>query len=262
MNGEQKISAVIIAKNEEKNLPDCIKSVNWADEVLVFDNDSQDATYEIAKKLGCRVFKFVGGDFSERKNAAFKKASGDWILSLDADERVTPKLKNEINLLFTVHGSPFAVFAIPRQNIILGKELKHGWWPDYVIRLFRKDAFLGYKGKLHEQPKYTGVLGYLRNPLIHLKHDNLSEMVTKTNEWSEIEARLMFESGHPPMNVPRFISAIFREFRQRFLMDKAFLDGKEGVIYGIYQIFSRFISYAKLWEMQSSSKLKVPSSKF
>jgi hypothetical protein len=114
----------------------------------------------------------------------------------------------------------------------------------------KKASLIAWEGDLHEQPKYKRKLGYLEHPLIHRKHDNLEEMVEKTNDWSAIEARLMFEANHPPMNVARFISAMFREFWLRMIKKRAFFDGSVGIIYAIYQTYSRFVSYAKLWEMQ------------
>jgi hypothetical protein len=129
--------------------------------------------------------------------------------------------------------------------------MKHGgWWPDYVKRLYLKKFLKGWRGDLHEEPEIKGELGHLKNPLVHIKHNKLEEMVEKTNKWSAVEARLMYEANHPQMNVARFCSAMFREFWLRAVRHKAFLDGGEGVIYAVYQVFSRFISYAKLWEMQ------------
>jgi hypothetical protein len=133
--------------------------------------------------------------------------------------------------------------------------MKHGgWWPDYVKRLFKKKILKKWKGELHEEPVFDGVMGHLENTLIHLKEDNLSDMVMKTNNWSEIEAKLMYEANHPKMNLRRFLSAIIREFWHRFIVKKAFLDGAEGIIFGIYQVYSRFFSYAKLWELQNTKE--------
>jgi hypothetical protein len=134
----------------------------------------------------------------------------------------------------------------------LGREMRHGgWWPDYVKRLFYKDKLKKWVGDLHEEPVFDGVMGHLENALIHIKENKLSDMVEKTNKWSEIEARLMFDSNHPKMSLIRFLSAILREFWYRIIKKKAYLDGTEGMIFGIYQVYSRFISYAKLWEMQN-----------
>lgn len=253
------ISVIIIAKNEQEKISKCFESVKWASEILLFDDGSNDKTSKIAKKFGAEVFSVPKGDFSSRKNYAFSKSKSDWIFSLDADERVTPELKNEIFEKISHHTSHISdpvAYAIPRKNIILGKEFKHGGqWPDYVVRLFKNDRYVKWSGELHEQPIFDGKLGYLKNPIIHIKHDKLSEMVQKSNDWSEVEAKLMFEAKHPIMNLRRFFTAMFREFYTRIIKQKSFLDGGEGVIYALYQVFSRFLSYAKLWEMQLHNKI-------
>jgi hypothetical protein len=135
--------------------------------------------------------------------------------------------------------------------------MRHGgWWPDYVKRLFLRRSLQKWIGDVHEEPVLKVLpagrqgIGHLKNPLIHIKHNNLSEMVKKTNKWSEIEARLMFDANHSKMNIIRFFTAMFREFWLRMVKHKAFLDGGEGTIYALYQAWSKFISYAKLWEMQ------------
>ncbi len=254
------ISVIIIAKNEEKKIGDCLESVKWADEIIVVDSGSEDETVDIAKKHGARVVRHTKGGFSDWRNRGAKEAKGDWLLYVDADERVTPELRREIQSV--TQKSLYNAYAIPRKNIVLGKELTHGGFGkfDYVKRLFKRDKLKKWTGQLHEEPNYSyegkittgkkGELGHLRNKLIHIKAQALSEMVRKTNEWSEIEAKLMYEADHPPMNVPRFFSAMFREFWFRMVKKKAFLDGSIGIIHAFYQVFSRFVSYAKLWEMQ------------
>lgn len=226
-----RLSAIVIkAEKIDENLyKKCIDSISWCDETVVIPG--------------------IKGDFSKWRNEGVKKAKGEWLLYIDTDEEVTPKLKSEIEKV--IKEGKYSAFAIPRRNFIFGKEMKHcGLWPDYVIRLIKKDKLISWKGELHEQPEYKGKLGYLKEPFIHRKHNDLSEMVEKTNKWSEIEAKLMFDAGHPKMNVIRFFSAGFREFWKRMIVQAAFLDGTEGVIYGLYQVFSRLISYSKLWEMQ------------
>src|SRR4030042_4565227 len=246
---KQKMSAVFIAKNEEEKISCCLKSLDWVDEIILVDNGSVDKTAEIAKKFRAIVISLPKIGYSELRNKGLAKVSNKWLIYVDADERVTDKLKDEIRLILQDSHPDFSAYAIPRRNIILRREMKHGgWWPDYVKRLFRKDMLIKWTGDLHEEPIYKGTIGYLENSLIHLKEDNLSAMVGKTNKWSEIEAKLMFDSNHPKMNLIRFLSAIFREFWYRIVKKKAFLDGTEGVIFGIYQVYSRFISYSKLWE--------------
>lgn len=245
------ISAILIVKNEESKLRDCLKSIDWVDEIIFVNNDSIDRSVEIAKEFECRIFKYRDGTFPDRKNFGAKKARSKWLLFIDADERINSSLREELMSKIKSQMSKVSAYAIPRKNFILGREFKQSnQSPDYVIRLIKKDAFIGWEGTLHEQPKFRGELSYLKNPLIHLKHDNLHDMVIKTNVWSELEAKLMIEAYHPPMNIFRFLSAVLREFWLRFIKEKAFMDGSEGIIYGLYQIFSRFLSYAKLWEIQ------------
>jgi glycosyltransferase involved in cell wall biosynthesis len=278
-NDRNRISVVIVARNEEKMIGECIESVvGWANEVLVVDNASIDKTGKIAKKFGAKVVyePWTEFNYSQSRNRGLAEAKGDWILYLDADERCTKELRNEIDIeinesnhranssISNLKSQIFSAYAIPRRNFVLGKEFKHcGQWPDYVKRLYRKDKFKGWTGKVHEEPHFEGVLGLLKNPMIHKKHETLTEMVEKTNGWSEVEAKMMYDANHPPMNIPRFASAMSREFWLRMVKQAAFLDGAEGIIYALYQVFSRFISYAKLWEMQlnDSNRLKTDLNK-
>lgn len=268
-NNKVKISVIIVAKNEEEKLPDCLKSIKWADEIVVIDNDSMDKTVEIAKRFGARVFSASDTltlKYADLRNMGLEKAIGKWVFYIDADERVTPELKDEINEILTssfdkprtsqndrnVDGDGrYNAYAIPRRNVILGREMKHGgWWPDYVKRLFLRKSLKKWTGDVHEEPVYEGEMGHLENHLIHIKHNKLEGMVEKTNKWSEIEAKLMFDANHPRMNIVRFFTAMAREFWLRMIKHKAFLDGGEGTVYALYQVWSKFISYAKLWEMQ------------
>lgn len=249
---KKNISAIIIAKDEERMLPDCLKSLGWVDEIVVINNGSIDKTAEIAKKYGAKVIDLPRLDepnFSQSRNRGLKEANCGWLFYIDADERVDDKLRDEI--LDVINDPKFSAYAIPRRNFIFGREFKHtGQRPDYVKRLFQKNALSQWMGKLHEEPQFEGGLGHLKASFLHIKHENLSEMVEKTNSWSELEAELMFKANHPPMNVWRFMTAMSREFYLRMFRQMAFLDGPEGIIYAVYQVFSRFTSYAKLWEMQ------------
>ena len=233
----EKITAVIIyGGSYDKRLLEVAKrSVAWCDDLVLVNG--------------------IKGSFNDWRNEGLKKAKGDWLFYLDSDEEVTNELQEEILHVIDSDQS-HGCFAVPRQNIIFGKEFKYsGQYPDYQKRLFRRENLKKWVGDVHEEPVFEGVLGHLKNPIIHHKSMTISEMVEKTNKWSEIEADLMIKANHPPMNILRFISAGFREFVLRFLKEKAFLDGKEGVIYGIYQIYSKLISYAKLWEKQTVKKV-------
>ena len=254
---KQSLSAIVLTKNSKDTIEDCLASIAWVDEIVVVDNGSEDETVDMAKRFKARVIENTNGSFSDRRNIGAKEAKGVWLLYLDADERVTPKLRQEIKSNVKSQMSKVA-YAIPRRNILLGHEMKHGgWWPDYVIRLVKKDSLIGWEGELHEQPVIRGLpagrqgkIGKLKNPLIHNTHRSLTAMVEKTNDWSEIEAKLMYDANHPKMNIIRFFTAAFREFWYRAIRKYGFLDGPVGIIEIIYQVFSRFVSYAKLWELQ------------
>ena len=217
-------------------LKKCIKSVDWA--------------FEIIQVLTTNI----KGSFSEWRNEGLKRAKGDWILYVDSDEEVLPDLRSEINQLISDSLNQYGAFAIPRKNIIFNKEFKYsGQYPDYQKRLFKIEALKKWTGNIHEEPDFVGKLGHLKNPIIHHKDMSIAQMIDKTNKWSEIEADLMITANHPKMNILRFTSVALREFWIKFMSEKAYLDGKEGLIYGIYQIYSRLISYSKLWEKQQST---------
>ncbi len=253
----KKISAIILTKNEEEIIQDCLESVKWADEVIIVDDHSNDQTLKIARDRGVEKIILAEGEtsFSERRNLGAKKAQGDWLLYVDADERVTPILKKEIEKVIE-NETKESAFAIPRRNIRLTKELRFGgWWPDYVLRLMRKDKLQGWQGDLHEQPEINGGVGYLKEALVHFSHrGSFEHKLQNTIAWSKIEAQKLYEAHHPPMNIARFLTAMWREFYQRMIKYQAFRDGTEGIIEAIYQIFSVFITYARLWELQVKEK--------
>ncbi len=227
------ISAVILIGGsfDDNLLKKSLDSVSWCDEVIKVET------------------KDLKGSFSEWRDEGAKRVESEWILYVDSDEEVSLKLKE--NILQVIDTDKFVAYAIPRKNKFLGHVMHHGgWYPDYVLRLMRKNNLKGWFGNLHEQPLIEGRVGHLKETLLHDSHRNLHDMVEKTNKWSEIEAELLYESGHPKMNFFRFCSAGFREFWYRAIVKLGFLDGKVGVIEIIYQVYSRLITYAKLWEKQ------------
>jgi glycosyltransferase involved in cell wall biosynthesis len=249
------ISVLVLTKNEEKMIASCLESAKWADEIILLDNNSQDKTLEIAKKYTDKIFQKKFEGFDKERNFLKDKAKGEWILYIDADERVPVQLKEEIQS--AIRHTPYAALAIPRKNIFLGKWLKHGgFWPDHQIRLFKKEKLLGWQGELHEQPKFDGQLDHLKNTLLHLSHRNFDQMIRKTLDWSKIEAKLRFEAGHPKISGWRLARVALTEFFDRLIKRQGFRDGTEGWLEAIYQAFSIFVTYARLWEMQRSQNLE------
>jgi len=248
---KNKISVIIIAKNEERMIEDCLKSIgSWANEIVVVDSGSTDKTLDICKKYNCNIFKSSKDSFSSWRNLGKEKSVFSWIFYLDADERMTDGLKKEIT--DTVNNPKFFAYVIPRRNFYLGKEVHFGGsYPDYVKRLFKKDKLKKWVGKLHEEPLFEGELGYLKEPMIHITHRDLSSMVDKTSNWSKIEAGLLYKADHPPVVGWRILRIMFTEFWYRVVKLKGWRDGTVGWIEAIFQVFSRFITYARLWEMQN-----------
>jgi len=247
-----KISVVIPTKNEERMIKDCLASVKWADEIVVIDDYSQDKTREIAKKFGARVFLHRWQGFSQQKNYGFRKTKGEWVLFLDADERVTPELKTEILQIIKSPQVSFVGYKMPRLNNLLGQDMHFGgWYPDYQTRLVKREKFKGWRGKLHEQLLINGRVGRLKSHLYHLTHRSLSAMIEKTQRWSKIEAELLEKAGHPPVTWWRILRIMLTEFWQRGVKKQGWRDGTVGWIEIFFQMFSRFFTYARLWEKQN-----------
>ena len=242
------LSGIVIAKNEERMIGDCLVSLEFCDEVTLVDSGSTDSTIQIAKEHGARMVRTAGSDYSQFRNDGLKAAKGNWVLYLDADERITPLLKNEI--LKVVHG-PDVVYQIPRQNIYLGREMHYGGWGhDLVIRLFSKKLLKGYSGVLHEQPKFSGDLRTLSQSMTHFSHRDLSSMLEKTLVFTAYEAQLRLKTHHPQVTPWRFVRVMLTEFYYRFIKLSAWRDGVEGIIDGSFQVFNTFIIYARVWESQ------------
>ena len=243
------LSVIILTKNEEERIGVCLESVKWADEIIVVDNGSTDNTLDLVKKYTDKIFTFKDQDFSTLRNKGMEKASGDWVLYVDADERVLDSLREEIKSSMTA--SNFSAFAISRRNIIFGREVRYGpFWPDWVIRLLKKEDFETWAGKVHEYPKFKGKLGYTKNSLLHLTHRGVDQIVLKSLQWSKIDAKLRLESNHPKMSARRFFRIFITEIYNQGVLRRGFFNGTIGVMDSLLQAFSMLITYVRLWEMQ------------
>ena len=247
------ISVLIITKNEEEVIEKCIESVKeLADEIVVVD-DSSDQTGQIAEKLGARVVKNEFKNFSDQRNIALKHARYEWIFYIDADERATPGFINEVKEKIKASPEDLAGFFVRRKTFYMGRDWN---FTDKVERIFRKSKLLGWRGIVHETPSVDGEIEIINEPILHYTHRNLSQMLEKTNSWSEYEAKLRFDAYHPKMNLPRFIRVIVTGFLKSFFREKGYKNGTAGLIEAIYQSYSMFITYSKLWEMQNKKKNK------
>ncbi len=256
-----KISVVVITRNEEVRIVRCLSSLSWTDEVVVVDNASTDRTKEIARAQRATVISAGGiNDFAKLRNIGKEKAHGEWLLYVDADEVVTEELANDIKEAISFQSSAISGYELRRKNYYLGDP-----WPgdEYILRLMRKDALTEWYGELHETARVNGKIGRLHAPLLHDTHRTFEEMVAKTNKWSETESKLRFDTGHPPVVWWRFLRVMLTAFFDSFIKQGGWRVGTVGWIESIYQAFSMFITYAKLWELQQivSQKSKVKSQK-
>jgi glycosyltransferase involved in cell wall biosynthesis len=247
-----KLTGIVIAKNEEEMIGECLDSLAFCDQILVVDNASSDGTKEIAKQKGAKVISTKINNFSELRNLGLAKARSEYVLYIDADERVTDALYNEILSIVYKNDKTISAYRIPRKNYYFGN---HPWpYIEKLERLFRKKSLKGWVGELHETPQVIGEVGELKSPILHYTHRNLEEMVNKTNVWSDVEARLRFEQHHPKMTWWRFPRVMFTAFWDSFVKQKGFQVGTIGLLESVYQTYSMFITYAKLWELQEVKK--------
>jgi glycosyltransferase involved in cell wall biosynthesis len=244
------VSVVIPVYNEATYLPGCLKSVAFAEEIIVVDSDSTDETRQLALDFGAVVVNAKENSIVAKKNEAGQKAKSEWVLFLDADERVSPALRKEI---LALDPQEKTLFDIPRLNYILGKPLKHGgWYPDLQGRLVKRSAFLHWEGKLHEQLLVTtSEKGQLRGDIIHFTHRGLDWMLEKSQRYARIEAELRFEHKHPKIKSRHLFTAPLREFWQRGVLKQGYKDGIEGWIEIIYQSFNAFLIMVYLWQLQN-----------
>lgn len=242
------LSAIVIAKNEEARIGKCLDALGFADERIVVDNSSLDRTAQVAKQHNAIVQYAHSGDFASLRNVAASKVSGEWMLYVDADEIVSPELAVSIQQKIILgHKEKETGYEIHRKNYYLGRAWPAGEW---MLRLFRRDSFKEWRGKLHETPVISGVIGRMRGDLLHDTHRTVTEMVAKTNEWSETEAQLRKTIHHPSITWWRILRVTLTGFWNSFVRQGGWRVGTVGWIESMYQGFSMFITYAKLWELQ------------
>lgn len=250
------ISAVVFTgyKEEEEFLDVFLKNISFCDEIIVIEDSISKEAIEIVKKYTKKIYHEGSKDFSLRHNLGKEKASCDWILYIDADERVSTKLQEEIK---NVVNNPNAdAYQLRRVNYFLGKEVRFGdRFPDFVTRLFKKDKLIGWEGKIHESSKVNGTIGKLNEPLYHFTHRDIFSMVKKTIIFSEYEAELRIMANHPKIVWWRLVRVFLTEFYNRIIKMQGWRQGTEGWIDGIFQAFSLFVVYARLWEKQRKPSL-------
>ena len=249
------LSAVVLTKDEEKHIVDCLESISFCDEIIVIDDNSQDRTVEIAKKMGLKSFAHsLNNDFSEQRNFGLSKSSCEWVLFVDADERIPENLKKEITSLISSSGRDIKVngYFLMRQDVLWGKKLEHGEVGNIkLLRLARKD-FGRWEGKVHETWNINGKMGSLKNAILHYPHENVSEFLKEINYYTTIRASELHKSS---ITVSWYDILLYPigKFILNYFFKLGFLDGIPGLIVAIIMSFHSFLVRGKLWQLQNKS---------
>ncbi|MEW6102610.1 MAG: glycosyltransferase family 2 protein [bacterium] len=256
------ISCIIITYNEEGSIKDCLESIKWVDEIIVVDSGSSDKTIEIAKEYTDKVFHKEWMGYGKQKEYARQMASLNWVLSIDADERISEKLKDEI-LKSGVWSLKSGVkkedaYYIPRKLFFLGKLLRFGGCSDKQIRLFRKEKAKFSDDIIHEKVIVDGKIGRLKNPIFHYSYKNILDYFERFNKYSTLEAEKIVRSqgvrgsGGQRSNI-LFVFQVFLcfiDFLKRYIFKLGMLDGIQGFLWALFSSFHRLVKYAKVLEIK------------
>jgi glycosyltransferase involved in cell wall biosynthesis len=239
-----RFSVAIIAYNEEVNLPACLRSVAWADEIVLVDGGSTDRTREIAREFGARVIDAPAWPgFGAQKNRALDACTGDWILALDADERVDGALRAEIER--TLANPAFDVYALPRRSTYCGRFMRHGgWWPDHVTRLFRRGTARYSDARVHERVLTDRPVGRLQAPLVHHSFRTMEQVLDKMNRYSSDGARMLGERGRAPGLASAVLHGL-AAFLRTYVLKLGFLDGRHGFLLAVSNAEGSYYRYVK-----------------
>lgn len=244
------ISAVILAKNEEKNIEDCLKSLKWCDEVIIVDDNSIDKTVNIAQGMGAKIYLRSLDNFSNQRNFGLTKVNGEWVLFVDADERISEALAFEISNWTNGVENQYSGFYIPRVDILWGKKLKYGDSNIKLLRLSRKGEGR-WKGIVHEEWKINGNVGTLRNSIVHYPHQTVAEFLKEINFYTTLRAKELY-SKKTKTNILSIFFYPSGKFILNYFLKKGLLDGTSGLIHALLMSFHSFLVRGKLWVMWNS----------
>ena len=244
------LSVITVTLNEERNIAACLASVRWANELIVVDSGSTDRTIEIAKQYASSVLTVEWQGYGATKNYALDQASGEWVLWLDADERVTPELAEEIKSVIARQDDRKAGYTVARRAYFLGRWIKHcGWYPSRVTRLFRRTQGRFSESKVHERLIVQGTVGELRNDMLHYTDPDLGHYFEKFNRYTSLAADDMLMAGRRFSLLDLLVRPSFL-FVKMYFLRLGLLDGLHGFILCVVSSAYVFVKYAKLWELQ------------
>jgi glycosyltransferase involved in cell wall biosynthesis len=245
------LSVIIITKNESLNIRECIESIKWADEIIVVDSGSTDDTVAICREYTQHVYSHDWPGFGIQKNRALDYASKDWVLSLDADERVTPELRAEIEM--AMREGKAQGYEIPRLSSFCGRFMYHsGWYPDYVLRLFRRGSARFSDNLVHERLLIDSQTERLKSLMLHYAFENLEEVLHKTNQYSTAGAQMQFQRGRKSSLSGAVVRGLW-SFVRSYVLRAGFLDGREGFILAVSNAEGTYYRYLKLMLLNKKS---------
>ncbi len=246
-----RVTAVIITLNEAARIADAVNSVSWADEVLVVDSHSTDDTVELARRAGARVEVRDWPGYIAQKNYGASAARNDWILSLDADERVTPALAGEIQAVMAAE-PPAAGYRMPRVSYYLGRWIRTtDWYPDPQLRLYDRRRGKWTGRYVHESVAVDGAPGRLRHELQHYTYRDVSHHLKTIDRYTSLAARQMFEDGRRA-GIPHVLLHPPAAFLRNYVVRGGFRDGSVGLVVSLLNSYYVFCKFVKLWELRRS----------
>ncbi len=242
------LSVIILTRNEERHIADCLRSVDWADEVIVLDSLSEDRTVEIARSMGAIIHQRPFLNYADQRNAALDLVDNDWVFFIDADERATPELAAEVRRV--IAEEKMAGWWVPRRNYIFGKWIRHaGWYPDYQLRLLLRGlARYDQAREVHELVILEGETGYLKNTLLHYNYDTLAEFMARQDVYTDYEAKILYDQGIRP-KWRNFILQPLRELKRRYISLEGYKDGFHGLLLSLLMAYYNFVMYCRLRQL-------------
>ena len=249
-----RLSVIVIALNQEANIGDCLASASFADEIVVVDTGSTDRTVELARAYTDRVLNAPWQGFGRTKNYALDQARGEWVFSLDTDERVPPALQEEILAVVEADGT-LNGYRVARKNYFCDRWIRHlGWYPDYTLRLFRRGLGRFRDREVHEEVMVDGPLGILKTPLEHYSYRSVSEYVARMDRYARLAAQELAKAGRRPWPGELFVRPFFSFFHLYFIR-RGFLEGTPGYTLAVLMSLYKFLKYYYLRELNRGRDL-------